>query len=146
MHTSTETTIADIGALTPENYRRDAADLVNQRRARSHAEIMRTFDGRRGAAKPPRVYRGRQVLVPGRRKAARHPWADRLHAARTGGFVIDQTHPDSDVIVASCYGCGHRFGFHAGDPAGEETFAIEVRRHQPSIVDGRRDCMTGVTL
>lgn len=31
-----------------------------------------------------RPYRGRQVLKPGKRKAALHPWAARLWASRNG--------------------------------------------------------------
>jgi hypothetical protein len=145
MQESTETTIADLMALTPERHKQLVGGIAEQRQ-RQHDDMMRALDGRRGAAKPPRIYRGRQVLVPGKRKAARHPWADRLHAARTGGFVVDQTHTDSNVIVGSCYGCGHRFGFVAGDPVGESEFEREVQRHQASELDGTRECMTGVTL
>lgn len=143
MHVSTETTIADIEALAPEKHKQIIGGIAEQRQ-RQHDELMQSL-GRRGVAKPPRFYRGRQVLIPGKRKAARHPWADRLEAARTGGFVIDQTHPDSNVIVGSCYGCGHRFGFVAGDPVGESEFEREVQRHQDNE-NGARECMTGVTL
>lgn len=155
MHVSSETTIADTFGLTPENYRRELTKLADQRRARPLADInlqtrpeSRNRWRRAGKTSTVAIRRprpGRQVLIPGKRKAARHPWADRLEAARTGGFVIDQTHSDSNVIVGSCYGCGHRFGFVAGDPVGESEFEREVQRHQPSDLDSR-ECMTGVTL
>lgn len=144
MHVSTETTIADLESLTPEKHKQILGGIAEQRQ-RHHAELMQSI-GRRGAAKPARVYRGRQVLIPGKRKAARHPWAGRLHAARTGGFVVDQTHPDTNLIVGSCYGCGDRFGFYAGDQTGEALFEARVEQHQPNPFTGVRACLTGVEL
>jgi hypothetical protein len=140
MDTSNATTIADLTALTPENYRSELTELTNHRRplparkAGKSAHLTRL------------TYRGRQVLIPGKRKAARHPWAARLEAARTGGFVVDQTHPGSDKVVGSCYGCGHRFGFVIGDQVGQDVFEAEVKRHERSPLDGLRGCERGVTL
>lgn len=119
---------------------------VATQRQRQHDELMDSLNGRRGVAKPPRIYRGRQVLIPGKRKAARHPWANRLIAARTGGFVVDKTHPETNKIVGSCYSCGHRFGFVIGDTVGQEAFEAETKRHQLSPLDGLRGCQRGVTL
>lgn len=136
MHVTTEPTIPD------------GIDFgVASQMQRAYDELTRAFDGRRGSAKPPRIYRGRQVLAPGKRKAARHPWANRFHAARTGGFVVDQTHPDTPVVQGSCYGCGWRGGFVIGDQVGQATFEAEIERHQPRLLDGVRECcLQGVVL
>lgn len=140
---TSNTTMADLASLTPENYRRELT--VSARRAGKSEAIARAR----------RAYRGRQVLAPrtrkktrphSRLKAARHPWADRLVAARTGGFVVDQTHPGTDKVLGSCYTCGHRFGFVIGDEVGRAAFETEVKRHERSPFDGLRDCERGVAL
>jgi hypothetical protein len=141
MQTSLETTItADTAKL--ESQLAALAELTNHKRPLPARKAGKTARAAR------RVYRGRSVLVPGKRKAARHPWADRLHAARTGGFVIDQTHPDSQTIVGSCYACGHRFGFVLGDDAGQVEFEREVSRHELREFDEglARECTRGVVL
>ena len=82
----------------------------------------------------------RQVLRPGKRKAARHPWASILHAARTGGVVIRYGERSTNV---TCHGCGARFGI-AGQSTGsdddclaEETFEEDVRYHESGECSGK---------
>lgn len=133
---TSSTTLHDLASLTPENYRRQQP--VSARRSGKSAAIARL------------TYRGRQVLAPAARKkvrpntrlkAARHPWADRLHAARTAGFVIEE---QGDTTVASCYACGDRFGVagantgSAADREVEQDFRDRVYLHQT------RQCVTGL--
>jgi hypothetical protein len=75
----------------------------------------------------------RQVLRPGKRKAARHPWANRLLAARTAGFVVEQT---GSHVQATCYACGAGFGI-SGEFTGsdedfdtQQHFEADVRHHE----------------
>lgn len=75
----------------------------------------------------------RRVLRPGKRKAARHPWANRLHAARTAGFVVEQ---NGSHVHAQCYACGAGFGI-AGEFTGsdedyetQEHFEADCRHHE----------------
>ena len=129
---------AELAALLPDSFKRDLAELGK------HRQPIELPHHGRGRPKPALVYRGRPVLVPGKRKAGRHPWADRLEAARTGGFVVDQTHPDTNLIVGSCYSCGDRFGFYLGDATGEQLFEQRSKTHRVSPVDGIRGCARGV--
>lgn len=139
---TSNTTPADLASVTPENYRRELTSIADQWQ-RQHDDQVRSLNSRRGAAKAQRVYRGRQVLVPGKRKAARHPWADRLHAARTAGFIVET---EGDATFYKCYACGEGGGI-AGQSSGsqedleaEDYFREEIRRHSTGA------CITGVTL
>ncbi len=81
----------------------------------------------------PGLTGARQVLRPGKRKAARHPWASRLLAARTAGFVVEQT---GSHLHATCYACGGGFGIageFTGSPEDYETqeyFEADCRHHE----------------
>lgn len=157
MHTDIETTI-DLDTARLEDNLAALAELNNHKRAAPRADggyvvptVPTVRSKRRRAGKTPivatrRPKPGRQVLIPGKRKAQRHPWADRLHAARNGGFVVDQTHPDTNLIVGTCYACGDRFGFIYGDEPMRAEFEARAKTHELSAFDGIRGCQRGVEL
>lgn len=151
MHTSTEPTIADTVSLTAEEYRRELTRLADTVRyfngAGDKLTVPAVRSKRRRAGNNPivatrRTREGRPVLVMGKRKAARHPWADRLHAARTGGFVVGQIFTDTDRVTACCYACGDRFTISTASATASDRvgFDRECRRHEA------RECVDGVTL
>ncbi|WP_067434150.1 hypothetical protein [Nocardioides jensenii] len=76
----------------------------------------------------------RQVLTPGKRKAARHPWANMLHEARTGGVTIRAIGDNYEHV--NCHGCGAGFGIGGGsepwtgeDREAQQYHEEETRRH-----------------
>lgn len=146
MQHGTEATITDTASLLPENYRQDLAELANQRVQRDlHHEDAKARRDRGAPTHPFRMLPGRQVLIPGKRKARVHPWANRLLAARTGGVSVDETHPGAGVITLSCYGCGDRVeqkvgtGQSKAEQKAEDRFREIVRHH------AARECVTEVT-
>lgn len=134
---STSATLDDLAALTPQNYHRP---IVSRPRRAGKTQLQRRYTP------------GRQVLSPTTRKtarpntrlkAARHPWADRLHAARNGGLVIEQL---GDTVLYRCHGCGESGGL-AGLGSGsdedfetQQRFGEDLRRHETGA------CVTGVSL
>jgi hypothetical protein len=103
--------------------------------------------GRTPAVAIRRPRAGRQVLQPKRNrrpnsrlKAARHPWADRLDAARHAGFVVEER---GDVVLASCYACGEQFGIAGQSTTDEDREAEELFRAKCYIHDNRI-CITGL--
>lgn len=151
--TSTDITgrLAADARMLPEDFRRELVETGEKIRRAIASNPRRA--GKTAAAERVirRTYRGRQVLAPTTRKtarpntrlkAARHPWADRLHAARTGGLVIEQR---GDAVLYRCHGCGEGGGI-AGQSSGtdedyatHEHFREELHRHETGA------CVTGVT-